>query len=367
MKLSLFLTVVPLLCASPALAQSMDNSMPGMKMDKSMPGMSMPAKKPVPKPAPKSAPKAVVKSKAEKDLVSPPSKPSVEKAAPHPLSSSEIVKPMDEPKPADDMAGMDMSGMADMHEHAEEEVGQEPAPAPPKDHAADRFYDPAIMASERALLRKEHGGALASKIMLNLGEYQVRNGENGYRWEGEAWFGGDINRLVVKSEGEGGVKSGVSAGEVQALYSRAISPYFDVQAGVRYDFKPDPTRTYATIGIEGLAPYWFETQSALFLSDHGELLGRLEGTYDLRLSQRLILQPRAEINLAAQDIPEIGVGSGVSNAELGLRLRYEIRREFAPYIGVTYDRKFGGTADFARANGEDTEETGLVIGIRAWF
>lgn len=364
MKLSLFLTVVPLLCASPALAQSMDNSMPGMKMDKPMPGMSMPAKKPVPKPAPK----AMVKSKTEKGLVSPSSTPSVEKAASYPLSPPEkTAKPTDQPKQADAMPGMDMSGMADMHEHVEEEVGQEPAPAPPKDHAADRFYDPAIMASERALLRKEHGGALASKFMLNLGEYQVRNGENGYRWEGEAWFGGDINRLVVKSEGEGGVKSGVSAGEVQALYSRAISPYFDVQAGVRYDFKPDPTRTYATIGIEGLAPYWFETQSALFLSDHGELLGRLEGTYDLRLSQRLILQPRAEINLAAQDIREIGVGSGVSNAELGLRLRYEIRREFAPYIGLTYDRKFGVTADFARANGEDTEETGLVVGVRAWF
>ena len=363
MKMSLFLTVVPLLCTTPALAQSMDNSMPGMKMDKSMPGMSMPAQKPVPKPAPKAA----VKSKAETGLVSPSSTPSVDKAASHPLSTSETAKPTDQPKPADAMAGMDMSGMADMHEHVEEEVGQEPAPAPPKDHAADKFFDPVIMASERALLRKEHGGALASKLMLNLGEYQVRNGENGYRWEGEAWFGGDINRLVVKSEGEGGVESGVSTGEIQALYSRAISPYFDVQAGVRYDFKPNPTRTYATLGVEGLAPYWFETESALFLSDHGELLGRLEGSYDLRLSQRLILQPRAEINLAARDIREIGIGSGVSNAELGLRLRYEIRREFAPYIGLTYDRKFGGTADFARAGGEDVEETGLVFGVRAWF
>lgn len=363
MKMSLFLTVVPLLCTTPALAQSMDNSMPGMKMDKSMPGMSMPAQKPVPKPAPKAA----VKSKAETGLVSPSSTPSVDKAVSQPLSSFETAKPTDQPKSADAMAGMDMSGMADMHEHVEEEVGQEPAPAPPKDHAADKFFDPVIMASERALLRKEHGGALASKIMLNLGEYQVRNGENGYRWDGEAWFGGDINRLVVKSEGEGGVKSGVSAGEVQALYSRAISPYFDVQTGLRYDFKPNPKRTYATIGLEGVAPYWFETESALFLSDHGELLGRLEGSYDLRLSQRWILQPRAEINLAAQDIREIGIGSGVSNAELGLRLRYEIRREFAPYIGLTYDRKFGGTADFARARGEDVEETGLVLGVRAWF
>lgn len=359
MKMSLFLTIVPLLCTSPALAQNMDQSMPGMNMDKSMPGMAMPAKKP--------PPKVAARPKPAKALARPAAKSPVKATEARPSSSSD--KPARatlEPKPADDMAGMDMSGMANMAQPMDEEVGQEPAPTPPEDHAADKFFDPAIMADARGQLRKEHGGALTSKVMLNLGEYQIRDGKNGYRWEGEAWFGGDVNRLVLKSEGEG-VKSDVEAGEMQALYSRAISPYFDLQAGIRYDFKPNPSRNYVTIGVEGIAPYWFETQSALFLSDHGELLGRLEGTYDLRLTQRWILQPRAEINLAAQNIPEIGIGSGISNVELGLRLRYEIRREFAPYIGLTYDSKLGDTADFARLRGEDASQTGVVIGVRAWY
>ena len=143
----------------------------------------------------------------------------------------------------------------------------------------------------------------------------------------------DLNRIVVKSEGEGRRASGVEAAEAQLLYSRAVGPYFDLQAGVRQDLQSGPRRTYATLGFEGLVPYWFETTGSLFLSDQGDLLGRLEGALDLRLTQRWILQPRGEVNLAAQHIPKLGVGSSVSNVELGLRLRYEIRREFAPYVG----------------------------------
>lgn len=249
----------------------------------------------------------------------------------------------------------------------EETVGTEPAPPPPVDHAADQFFDPTVMGAARTQLRQEHGGSLISKVMLNLFEYQSRDGEDGYRWEGEARYGGDIHRIVLKTEGEGGVDSGVEAGEVQVLYSRAISPYFDLQAGFRQDFEPTPQRTYATIGFEGIAPYWFDVQGAVFLSNRGDVLGRLEGSYDVRLTQRLILQPRAEMNLAAQDVPEIGIGSGVTNLELGLRLRYEIRRNFAPYVGISYDEKYGDTADFARAAGEDPSRASIVFGLRAWF
>ena len=152
-----------------------------------------------------------------------------------------------------------------------------------------------------------------------------------------------------------------------SLYARAISPYFDVQAGVRQDLEPRPRRTYAALGFEGLAPYWFQVEGAVFLSNEGDLSARLEGSYDLRLTQRLILQPRAQVNLAARDVPELGLGAGLTNAELGLRLRYEIRREFAPYLGVHYERRFGDTADFARAAGEDRDDLRLVAGIRAWF
>jgi copper resistance protein B len=245
-------------------------------------------------------------------------------------------------------------------------VGAEPPPEAPKDHAADRAFDPAVMEAARAQLQREHGGAIVSKVMADLLEHSVGDDEAVYRWDAEAWIGGDIHRLAVKSEGEGDA-SHLDSGEVQVLYSRAISPFFDAQAGLRYDFEPSPHRAYATIGIEGIAPYWFDVETALFLSDHGELLGRLEGSYDLRLTQRLILQPRAELNLSAEEIPEIGVGSGLSELEFGLRLRYEIRREFAPYIGVTFDEAYGDTADLARAAGEDVSESRFVVGVRAWF
>ena len=201
----------------------------------------------------------------------------------------------------------------------------------------------------------------------NLVECQRRNGRDGYRWDGEGWFGGDIDRLVVKTEGEGRTRGGVADAEVQALYSRAIDPYFNLQAGLRQDLGEGAGRSYAMIGVEDLAPYWFEVEAALFLSNRGDLLGRLEGYYDQRLGQRLILQPRVELNLAAQDVRASGTGAGLSNAELGLRLRYEISRGFAPYAGLSWDRRVGDTARFARANGEGASARAVTLGVRTWF
>lgn len=267
------------------------------------------------------------------------------------------------------MPGMDMSNMPGMDAGGadEEPVGTEPPPPAPTDHAADAVFNPQIMQRARDQLQKEHGGAPYSKVMLNLGEWQFRNGEDGYRWDGRASFGGDINRFVFKTEGDGSRRSGIETGEVQALYSRAISPFFDVQAGVRQDIQRGPRRTYAVLGLEGVAPYWFDVEGVVFLSNQGEVLGRVEGSYDLRLTQRFILQPRAEVNLAAQDVPDLRLGSGATNVEFGLRLRYDMRREFSPYVGISYDRKLGGTADFARARGEDPEAVSFVVGLRAWF
>lgn len=259
-------------------------------------------------------------------------------------------------------AGHDMAAMPGM---TAPEIPKSPPPSAPKDYAADQVFDPAAMTAARRTLRQEHGGAVVSQVIARLAEYRTQGG-GGYRWDGEAWFGGDINRLVLKSEGEGMRRDGLEAAELQALYSRAIGPYFDLQAGVRQDFEPK-SRTYATVGFEGLAPYWFDVEGAVFLSTKGELLGRLEGSYDLRLSQRLILQPRAELSFSAQDTAETQTGSGLSNAELGLRLRYEVSREFAPYIGISYERKFGGTADYSRAAGDGAESTSFVVGVRAWF
>ena len=245
--------------------------------------------------------------------------------------------------------------------------GDASAPATPTDHAAERFYAPEAMAAARAQLSVEHGGSRAWKVMLSQAEIRPRDGDDGYGWEGEAWFGGDINRLFLKSSGEGTVGGDLESAEVQALWSRAIGPSFDFQAGLRHDCEPGPTRTYAVVGFEGLAPYWFELEAAAFVSDKGDVSARFEAAYDLRLTQKLILEPSAELELAAQSVPELGVGSGLSSGELGLRLRYEFKPEFAPYIGVMHERKFGDTADYARSDGEHVEETLFVLGLRAWF
>jgi copper resistance protein B len=245
-------------------------------------------------------------------------------------------------------------------------AGQGAPPPPPADHWADRSFDPAAMAAARERLTREHGAARFATVTFNLAEYQARQGKDGYRWDGELWYGGDINRFVLRTEGEGAFGEGVEEAEVQALYSRALDAYWNLQAGVRVDAEPNG-RAYAVLGVEGLAPYWFDVESAIFLSEKGDLLARVQATYDQRITQRLIAQPFLEANFALQDVPRDRIGSGLSDLELGLRVRYEIAREFAPYVGVTYERAFGDTARYARATGEDPSVTAFVFGIRAWF
>ncbi|HET7710103.1 MAG TPA: copper resistance protein B [Sphingomicrobium sp.] len=246
-------------------------------------------------------------------------------------------------------------------------AGSAPPPPVPTDHAGDAVYGVPAMESGRHHLNKFHGGQSLYQVMLNVAEAQFRKGRDGFEWDGEGWYGGDINRLWLKSEGERAFGRSPEKAEIQALYSRAIGPYFNIQGGLRYDFKPDPSRIYAVAGFEGLAPSFFETEGAVFLSSKGELMARLEGYYDQRLTQRLILQPRAELNFAAQSSREIGVGKGLSDAELGLRLRYDIRREFAPYLGLQYRRAFGDTRRFLRDEGEKAGGWSVLTGIRMWF
>lgn len=273
------------------------------------------------------------------------------------------------PKGAPEAPMAGMKGMAGASSASGTDLppGDATAPAPPSDWYADRIYPKAEMEHSRHEMMKENGAQTIAFISFNLAEYQARKGHDGYRWDGEAWYGGDINRLTVKSEGEGAFGEGIERVETQLLYSRAIGPYFNAQAGIRQDLGPGPDRTYATIGFEGLAPYWFEVEGALFLSNKGDVLARLEGYYDQRITQKLILQPMAEVNFALQDVPETGVGSGLSDLELGLRLRYEVVKEFAPYVGVEWARKVGDTARFARAAGEDASGVSFVMGVRAWF
>lgn len=233
-------------------------------------------------------------------------------------------------------------------------------------HAADAIWGEQAMAESREVLAQSHGAMTTGMVMIERLEARLGEGEDGFLWDGQLWNGGDINRFVLKTEGEGSFSGEVEDAEIQALYSRAIGPFFDLQAGLRQDVAEDP-RTHAVIGVAGLAPYMFHVDGALFLSTKGDLTARIEAEYDQKLTQQLILQPRLEVEASAQDIPEREIGAGLTKIEPGLRLRYEIVPEFAPYVGVEYEAKLGETADIARAGGEDPDAFKLLIGLRAWF
>lgn len=235
------------------------------------------------------------------------------------------------------------------------------------EHAADAIWGEAEMARARRAAYAEHGGFRGGKLLLDRLELRVRDGRDGYAWDGEAWFGGDLDRLWLKSEGDGTFGEPLDHIELQALYSRALDPWFNLQAGIRQDIGRGPNATQLTLGIQGLAPYWFELDAAAFFSTRGDLTARAEAEYDQRLTNRLILQPRVELGLAAQDVPELRIGAGLTSIETGLRLRYEIVPEFAPYIGVEWERSMSRTARFARASGESTGGWALIAGVRAWF
>lgn len=283
---------------------------------------------------------------------------------------------------ADPHAGHDMNAMpaqgAEIHaEHSApmHEPGlPDPPVAPPSAaalggprNAADAVFGAEAMSDARDVLRKEHGDIKTSMVLVDQLETTIRNGRNGYAWDAQAWYGADIDKIWIKTEGEGSFGESPAKAEVQALWSHALDPWFNLQAGVRHDFQPDPERSHLVLGIQGLVPYWFEIDGAMFLSSKGDLTARFEAEYDQRLTQKLILQPNVEFDLAAQDVPELGTGSGLSTGEIGLRLRYEIIPEFAPYVGVKYERAFGNTADFARARGHDVGGWSFLVGLRSWF
>ncbi|HVS63425.1 MAG TPA: copper resistance protein B [Thermoanaerobaculia bacterium] len=226
------------------------------------------------------------------------------------------------------------------------------------------------MDRARAEQRREMGGMRFLMLQADRLEWRSNEGEPVGLFEGQGWYGGDRSRLWLKTEIEAlldaprGVDE-LEGLELQALSSRPISPYFDLQVGVRHDFEPGPSRSFAVIGVQGLAPQWFEVDLALFLSEDGDLSSRLEAEYEMLFTQRLSLQLRAEVELEASDVPELGTGSGLSEVEAGARLAYG--RVFAPYVGVEWEEKLGGTADFARAEGEETSSVSAVFGFRFWY
>lgn len=207
---------------------------------------------------------------------------------------------------------------------------------------------------------------LLFKLMVDQLEWRDAEGGNPLVWDADAWLGHDLNKLWFKTEGER-VKGKTETAELQALYSRALDPYWDFQVGLRHDFKPELNRDWLALGFKGLAPYWFEVDASLFAGGNGQIAGRLQAEYELMLTQRWVLSPEVELNAYGKDDEDTGVGSGISDLELGLRLRYEIRRELAPYIGINWEKKFGNTADFAEEEGAATDDLQFVVGIRSWF
>ncbi|KQY85023.1 copper resistance protein B [Brevundimonas sp. Root1423] len=303
--------------------------------------------------------------------------------------------PASTPAPAqpDPHAGHDMSTMAPAqadphagHDMSTMSMGPPDIPTsadnpgrPPEDplptaalsgptHAADLVFGAEAMAASRRTLVRENGDVRTTAVVIDRLEAGFGDGEETWLWDVQGWSGGDINRFWWKSEGEGDFDDGLEEAELQALYSRAVLPFWDVQAGVRQDVRPDgEDTTHLVLGLQGLAPYWWEIDAAAFLSTEGDLTARAEAEYDQRITQRLILQPRLEIDASDSDIPELEIGSGLTSVEAGLRLRYEFRKEFAPYVGVEWSRSFGDTADYIEARGGDADDTRFVVGLKAWF
>ncbi|CAC9647524.1 copper resistance protein B [bacterium endosymbiont of Bathymodiolus sp. 5 South] len=201
-----------------------------------------------------------------------------------------------------------------------------------------------------------------------MGEVELRStdGANPGAWNIEAWIGKDLNKFWVKTKGER-VAGHTEKSELQWLYSKAVTPFWDLQFGVKQDFQPKPKRHWGVIAAKGLAPYLFEVDASLFVGESGRLGARLDAEYEYMLSQKLILSPEVEINAFSKDDELTGTGKGLSSVEAGLRLRYEVTREFAPYIGINWEKKYGKTADFSIAEGEDIEDAQIVVGVRFWF
>ena len=201
--------------------------------------------------------------------------------------------------------------------------------------------------------------------MFKLDQFEHPFGDGRLAWEGDAWYGRDFDKLWLRAEGERG--DGRGASRTELFWDHAFAAFWDWQLGVRHDSGDGSARNWAAFGVQGTAPYWFDLEATFYVGERGRSAARLRAEYELLFTQRLVLQAESEANLYGRSDAERDVGSGLSDLTAGLRLRYEIRREFAPYVGVEWSRRFGAAAAFAHAAGDDASDTRLVAGIRFWF
>ena len=267
------------------------------------------------------------------------------------------------PPPQSTPAAMDHAGM----DHAA--MGQA---MPPADSSLPRTPIPAVTDADRAAAvpppndHPVHDNGIFSYVLIDRLEGWSADPGTGVAWEMQSWIGTDLDRLWIRSEGER-VDGRLHGADLELLYGHSVGPWWDVVAGVRHDAIPGMPQDFAAIGVQGLSPYKFEIAATGYVGTGGQTAARLEAEYETLLTNRLILQPRLEANLYGRDDARRGIGSGLGTAELGLRLRYEITRRFAPYIGVARERAFGNTAQLRRTAGEDATETWWVAGLRIWF
>lgn len=273
--------------------------------------------------------------------------------------------------PSDTMSGHDMDTMSDMDnmngmDNMDGMSGGAmqggPAPADARDpHAYSEGYGFGDIPRPRFADEHNFGSLLVDRLEA------VRTSDETFTaYDLQAWYGRDYNRAVFKSEGE--INNGeLEEASTELLWGHAITAFWDTQLGLRYDSGEAPNRAWLGFGVQGLAPYWFEVDAAAYVGEEGRTALSFEAEYELLLTQRLILQPRFEAELYGKEDVERGIGSGLSEVTAGLRLRYEFWREFAPYVGVEWAGKYGGTADYARAAGQDTTQSRVVAGVRFWF
>lgn len=261
----------------------------------------------------------------------------------------------------------------DEHEHHEHHEHVTPPEDPQAAQSEQEHVPPdppahfmGDMSNERMIeLMQMDDNAAHGMVLMDQLEWREIDDEDATAWELQAWYGNDFDKVWLESEGERA--GGEEEARVELLWDRVMSRWWSFQGGVRQDLGAGPSRTWASIGVQGLAPYFFEVDAALYVGEGGRTAARLGAEYEMLITQRLVLQPELEFNLYGKDDTRNGIESGLSDVELGLRLRYEIRREFAPYVGFHWERKFGDTADLTREAGDEVSDLTLVAGLRAWF
>lgn len=267
---------------------------------------------------------------------------------------------MDSMPEMENMPGMREPKSTPEDEQASTQSEREHVPPDPPTHPLGD------MSEKRMIdLMQMEDDAPFSLLLIDQLEWRGAHNDDQLAWDLQGFYGDDYNKLWLKSEGERTDASTTASHEL--LWDRLISRWWSSQLGVRYDTGPGPSRTWAAMGIQGIAPYWFDVEATLYVGEQGRSAVRFTAEYEMLFTQRLVLQPKLEINAYGKSNPENQIGSGVSDTELGLRLRYEFKREFAPYVGAVWVRRYGETGTLARAAGERQSEVQWLAGLRVWF